>query len=285
MSSALTREQVIELLPLFVLGSLEADEMLAVSAYLEAHPDLSSRLQELEEATALLAYSAPHTPLPAGAKQALMNRVEPQTPKVIVTPTPASPNALQRLLEWWQNLNRWPLATAVSFALLLLVSLYTLQLRADVADLREANDTLVSENESLQAVNNRLQEELNENNQLFAQLPSAERVIPLPGTEEDPDAAGVFLVNGSEGVFVLRNLEPLLANQIYQLWLVPPGGGAPDAVSVGLLETLSEAGAGQQAVMIPAGLEDFAIVDVSIEPAGGSQNLSGPVVIRALVEQ
>lgn len=285
MNRELTHQQVLELLPLFVLGALGVDEMVAVDAYLDAHPELLPRLHELEETTALLAYSAPHMSLPAGAKQALMNRVEATKPKVVSTPASPRPTILQNFMDWWNNLNRWPMATAVSFALLVLVSLYTLQLRSDVADLREVNESLVMENGALEAVNNRLQEELDDSNEVFAHLQAADRVIPLPGTEEAPNAAGVFLVNGLEGVFVLRDLAPLPAGQTYQLWLVPPGGGAPDAVSVGLLDRLSEGGSGQQAVMIPAGLEDFAIVDVSIEPAGGSQNLSGPVVIRARVEQ
>lgn len=286
MSNKLTHDEVMELLPLFVLGALEPEEMMAVDDYIQVHPEWLPRLQALEETAAQLAYAAPHMHLPAAAKDKLMQRVSGAAPKATPVPLVAQPPSVwQTFLHWLQNGNRWAGATAVAFSLLLFVSLYTLQLRANVADLRQTNEQLQTENETLQEVNIRLQEEIIRDDTVFAQFSTAERVIALPGTEEAPQATGVFLVDGLDGLFVLRNLAALPADQAYQLWLVPPGGGPPDAVSVGLLEDLSSTGAAQQAVTIPIDLQDFAIVDVSVEPAGGSEHLSGPVIIRARVEQ
>jgi anti-sigma-K factor RskA len=66
----------IELLPSFVLGALEPDEMLAVEAYVQQHQALLKRLVSLEAATAQLAYATPQIPLPSQAKTKLMERVK-----------------------------------------------------------------------------------------------------------------------------------------------------------------------------------------------------------------
>jgi anti-sigma factor RsiW len=76
MDPELTREEIIEMLPAYVLGALEPDEMLAVEAYLEQHHDLLPRLHSAEEAAAQLAYLAPATPLPDDARDRLMSRVK-----------------------------------------------------------------------------------------------------------------------------------------------------------------------------------------------------------------
>ncbi len=72
----LTDAEVNELLPGFVLGALEPDEMLAVAEYVDRHQEFQARVAELEAATAQLAYTAPHAPLPARAKQRLLQRAQ-----------------------------------------------------------------------------------------------------------------------------------------------------------------------------------------------------------------
>jgi anti-sigma-K factor RskA len=282
MSNELTQEQVIELLSLFVLGTLGPDEMMAVDTYLQEQPELQGRLDELEETAAQLAYAAPQAKLPPTTKQKLMNRAQAQQSSATSVPTSTLPRP--SILDWLFNRDKWAWATAVSFACLLILAFYSLQLRVAVQDLRQTIAQLQADNETLQAINGRLREERLRDDTVFARFSTAERIIPLPGTEEAPEATGVFLVNGLEGFFVLRNLAALPSDQAYQLWLVPPGGGPPDAVSLGLLPDLDSAGFAEQAVSIPLDLQDFAIVDVSIEPASGSEHLSGPVVIRARVQ-
>jgi anti-sigma-K factor RskA len=278
MNGEMTHDQVLELLPLYVLGVLDPEEMLAVDTYLQDHPELLSRLTEWEEVVAHLAYAAPYAPLPPDSGERLIrrlpaNRIEPHSD----SQQHPQPNFLRGFIERFLGFDRWALATASITLLLLLLGLYAFQLR-------RLNRELTAEIESLHQINSRLQEEINENRLLLARLSTSERLIPLPGTAEAPNAGGVFYVNGLEGHFVLNGLPPLASDQTYQLWLVPPGGSAPDAVPVGLVEQVSETGSAERVVSIPADLQDFAIVDVSLEPAGGSEHLSGPVVIRARIE-
>ena len=63
------------MLPAYALGALEPDEMLAVDAYLDQHPELTERLAEIEEALLPLADLTPPAPLPGGGKARLMARV------------------------------------------------------------------------------------------------------------------------------------------------------------------------------------------------------------------
>jgi len=67
---------VAEMLPAYVLGSLEVDEMLAVNDFLAAQPALLARVAELEDAADQLALAAPEVEPPAGAKAGLMARIQ-----------------------------------------------------------------------------------------------------------------------------------------------------------------------------------------------------------------
>lgn len=71
---SLTEPEMQELLPGYVFGVLEADEMLAVDAYLQEHPEWQERLHSLEMTAASLAHVAPRAPLPARDKERLLER-------------------------------------------------------------------------------------------------------------------------------------------------------------------------------------------------------------------
>lgn len=148
---ALTNAEVNELLPGFVLGALEPDEMLAVAEYVDQHQELHTRVAELEAVTAQLAYTAPHEPLPARAKQQLLRRAQAdqaaqpsvglQTPRARRTAfppprspaphgvrprVPAAPQPPPR--NWFRTVSQILVATGVA-AVLLLAIISNLQLR------------------------------------------------------------------------------------------------------------------------------------------------------------
>ncbi|MBC8075345.1 MAG: hypothetical protein H7Y32_04660, partial [Chloroflexales bacterium] len=80
MNTEHTYVEMVELLPLYALGTLEPEEMQAVERYLGAHPELAAQLRELEEGIAYLAHSTPTAPLPADAKARLLARVQSEAP-------------------------------------------------------------------------------------------------------------------------------------------------------------------------------------------------------------
>ena len=160
-SPRLTEAAVLEMLPAYVLGALEADEMLAVDDYLAAHPALLVRLAELEATADQLALAAPEVEPPARAKAGLMARVQADaevrsmlstmeaqpartvSPPLAPTqpareqPRPAPPRPIQRAEEaqsWIDRLRGflggnfyWPTLAAGSMAAPLIVAVYAAQ--------------------------------------------------------------------------------------------------------------------------------------------------------------
>ena len=76
-------------------------------------------------------------------------------------------------------------------------------------------------------------------------------------------------------MILFEGLEALPEDQTYQLWLIPAEG---NPIPAGLLE--AEAGVPSfHTLSIPEGVQEFAAVGVSVEPAGGSPAPTGPIVL------
>ena len=77
MNEILTRQEVCQMLPFYVLGTLESDKMLACQSYLQNRADrtLLLQYQHVEETAINVAFSLPQQPLPAWVKEQLMARV------------------------------------------------------------------------------------------------------------------------------------------------------------------------------------------------------------------
>jgi anti-sigma-K factor RskA len=156
------------------------------------------------------------------------------------------------------------------------------QLLENQGQLQQAStnlDALQAQAADLQAANTQLQQQAQNSQELLALIGSAslERTVPLPGTEEAPQASGTFyLTDNDQGVLVLRGLEPLPPDQTYQLWLIPAGGPPAPA---GLLAVQIEPATWLKLQVPPDAPADFAAVGVSVEPAGGSPTPTGPIVL------
>lgn len=299
MNTALDRNRVTELLPLYVIGALEAEEMLAIEAYLPQHPDLQERLAALEAVLAQIVQSIPTAPLPTDARTRLLARVQgdiasttPVDARNAATQAGAQPpisyqHPLRRLRRrqssapppinppQWQRMGRatgvarlgW-LAAAV--CLLLAFSLLGLNL------LQQSRITALSaEVVRLREVNQHIEQQLQGQTQQLALFLAAERNVALAGTALAPEAQGAFYLSEAEGIVVLRGLAPLPVDRTYQLWLVPPNG-VPTSVALLPVQTPDLVA---QTVRVPPALRNFAIVDVSIEQAGGSPAITKETIV------
>lgn len=297
MNIELDHNRANELLPLYVIGALDADELAALESYLQHHPDLQERLLALEAVIAQMVQHIPPTPLPADARDRLLARVSSdlaRTPRVDTVNAPTTMNTratasdqhpLRRRLgsappqpaglpqpqhkvrvPWPARLG-WVAAAACLFLALGLLGLNLLQqsritaLSAEVVRLRE--------------INQQIELELQERQHQLALFLGTERNVALAGTDLAPAAQGAFYLSGEEGLVVVQGLAPLPADRTYQLWLVPPNG-VP--TSVALLPVPSSELV-SQAVPIPSTLRNFAIVDVSIEQAGGSPAITKEAIV------
>jgi anti-sigma-K factor RskA len=148
-------------------------------------------------------------------------------------------------------------------------------LRRQVQELEQQVADIQAENNELQVENLQLQSELETRENQLASLAGATQLVALGGTEAAPEASGTLYVRDGEGTLVLSNLEPLSAEQIYQLWLIP-ADGAP--IPAGLLDHAGEPLA-TITLDLPATLDGIAAVGISIEPPGGSSAPTGPIVL------
>lgn len=304
---SLNYEDVIELLPVFVLGALEPDEMLAVDSYINRHQDLAERLAQLEATAAQLAYAAPQMALPGHVKTQLMQRVQDDliaqqppmvsTPAVfpprrkttspsIVVPAPAPPR--KKPTNWLGLVARTVIGVGVAAAMLLLV-IRTIQLRGtanllaiQLTATQQQLTKLQAQNSELHTINQTLEQQLQSQNTQMAALKTnlstlayADHMIELKGTSVAPGANGVFYVANHEGVLMVHDLPPLPKNQTYQFWLIP-AEGAP--LPAGLIQVTDEK-MGSLTVNIPAPNGNFAKVGLSIEPSGGSPAPTGDIVL------
>lgn len=283
MNTALDRKRVTELLPLYVIGALEADELLAIEAYLQQHPAMLEQLTALEAALAHIVQSLPTTPLPAEARARLLTRVNSDAghatqararlPVTYQHPlrrrrqgsAPSQPPILGRA-NGGARLG-WLAAAGGLLLVLLLLGLNLLQQSRITA--------LSAEVVHLRAVNQQMAQQLQGQTQQLALFLAADRNVALGGTALAPAAQGAFYLSDAEGIVVLRGLAPLPADRTYQLWLVPPNG-VP--TSVALLPVQSP-DLVAQTVRVPPALRNFAIVDVSIEQAGGSPAITKETIV------
>jgi anti-sigma-K factor RskA len=303
--SQLSHEEIVEMLPAFVVGTLDPDEMLVVDAYLLAHPELTERVRELEVTFANLSYAAPSRPLPKALHAKVMNRAHASLParsqplmsktqpvrtapsgRVALPLSPARPAPRQGWLagigEWWRTRGLFTLALAGTAVAALVLSialgraLYQVDgLRQQVEELDQQVALIRSEKEQLEEQNVRLQSELDLQLNQMASLAGATQMVALGGTEAAPDASGRLYLSGHQATLVLSNLGSLDSNQIYQLWLIPHDG-AP--LPAGLL---GHGGSGVETISLglPTTLEDIGAVGISVEPPSGSTAPTGPIVL------
>jgi len=234
---------VLDLLPAYAIGSLEADEHNRVEEHLLSCWICRDESRVFEAITDELGFAIPVVEPSSDLKDRLMQRVEstrPKEPERVSHPVPARP-------FWERLLPAWGLAS-----LLLIVGL--------------AASSLIL----WQRVNN-LE---------FATAPGGMRAVPLSATDAAPHATGFVLVStdGDDGALVVDGLPPLGESQQYQLWLIQDGQRTSGAIF-----STDEKHYGGTRIRAPRSLLDYSAVGITIEPAGGSPQPTGEQVLAGLL--
>lgn len=246
-------QRIEDLFPFYVLGALTDEERAQVETYVAADPAARARLAELAEPASLLKYAATPVEPSDQTKAALMNRVKADVrPRLTAAPQRPAPR-LRRLL------GRAPVMSAVaivSLAGLLLVSIWALALNNEVAALKR--DLLAQREVLVQIV-----------------APNAHSVA-ITGTQFQPAAHGQFITDlrGRSAVLIVSGLAPLQSGKTYQFWLIR--GNQP--VNGGLF-SVDEQGRGLLSVQSATDIGSFDAIGVSVEPAAGSQQPTGDIVM------
>lgn len=242
MSDLSHETHVLDLLPAYAIGSLEADELKRVEEHLLSClvcRNESSAFQTVADELSLAAAVA--TPSP-DLRNRLMQRVHSVNTERRQERERVAPQAPARPF-WERLLPAWGLA---SLFLIVGLAASTLVLWQKVSQLE------------------------------FATAPGGMRAVPLSATDSAPSATGFVLISadGEDGALVVDGLPPLGGSQEYQLWLIRDGQRTSGAVF-----STDEKSYGGTRIRAPRSLLEYSAVDITIEPTGGSSQPTGVQVL------
>lgn len=321
---SVSREEVLDLLPDYLLGALDAETASSIDAYLDAQQDLLRQVRVGEECLALLALAAPPARPPVALKQNLLQRVEQDgrgqhaavllpAPPAVRTGTPARPTRWQMPGVVKQMVAVAAIVTLVAlsgYTLLLTrqmttlaaenqaqteaIAIYAAQnadyalivedLRASIGELMQERDQLVSQTgqltENNAVLNTRIQEinaELMVDQSRLQLLSTASEAVMLDQGEAAPESRGAFYVSGPQGILIVHGLTPLPESQVYQFWWVTPDGAQLPVTPIKVQADVEPTWA---VFDVPPQAPPFSVVGLSIEPASGSPQPTGPMVLE-----
>jgi anti-sigma-K factor RskA len=209
-------------------------------------PETEQLVREFTETAAALALDTPQAPPPPGLKREILRAL------------PAG-GTITRFYSWV------PYAIAAGFMLLGIFDtwwIYTLR-----SDLLASRESFLSRQWQVTEDSER---------RALADL----RLVPLdphdPATKDPAFAAAKIAVAWNprlyQGIVTLHDVPPPISGHDYQLWVLDPGALAP--ISAGLLA----AGGGSQSFSITPPTTDKVGFAVSLEPAGGRPEPTGPIL-------
>jgi hypothetical protein len=261
-----------ETLALYALQALDPTESAAVRAHVTGCAECRAELASAQGDLALVAMSVEQQPLPEGARERFLRRLEadrrgtgieaarvpadrPSAGLSIVPPRPR-----KRAAAW----GGWLAAAAM---LLLSIGLgiraRSLRWRLNETSLQLAEETV----ESRQA------------HQVLDLLtaPMAQHVLLTAGkTPPAPSARAVYLASRGALVMEASNLKPLPADKTYELWVIPSNGTAP--IPAGLFQPDANGSASVVMPQIPSGVVAKAF-GVTEEKEGGSSTPTAPILL------
>jgi anti-sigma-K factor RskA len=185
-------EHVLDSLPAYAVGSLDADEMQRVEAHLSGCWVCRDESASLRTVANELAYSAPLSAPSPQLKERLMQRVQTARPKQHILQAPKR-SWLERLLPAW--------GVASLFLLIVLAgSNLLLWQRLDQMEVGRTSEGM--------------------------------RAVPLTASVAGSTATGFVLISadGQDGALIVDGLPPLEEGQQYQLWLIRDGQRTSGAV-------------------------------------------------------
>jgi anti-sigma-K factor RskA len=245
-------------LDLYALGAMEAEEAREIESHLQTCPTCTQKLAAARARVAVLALAAPRLAAPAAGRDRLLHMVRATRPE----------RAPAHLGGLWRRV-AWSLALAV-VVLAIVIGVFRVRNR-DLA--RRAGE-----------LESALRQQRAEAARALAVLdvltaPDTLRVTLVAGVAP-PVPQGKAFYHSSKGLlFYATDLPVLTPKQTYQLWLVPIQG---NPISAGIFQ--ADAKGNGQVILpaLPSAVTPKAFA-VTVEPAGGVPQPTGPKVLVGLV--
>ena len=262
--------QFAEALALYAMGALDnPQDLAALEAHLGACGDCRRELEALRADTALLALSATGPQPPARSRQRLLSalaaepRVERRNPQRY---------ALGRLRRRW--------VTIAPVMMMAMLAVFSILLWRDLRNTRRSLNRTQAQLEQVQSDLARTNKDLAEA-KMIRDLMHAPDAWPLTlvsrKTPPQPQIKTVYSKQQGALLLMASNLTPLPQDKIYQVWLLPASGGAP--MSAGWFKPDSKGNGMMFHKMASADISAKGFA-VTIEPAGGSQTPTMPIVME-----
>ena len=235
-----------ENIPAYALGALDAEEARALEAHLPTCPSCQAELADYRLVSEDLLMAVP----PAQPSSALRKRLQSRLPSARSAQKPLRPRSVWSFSQ-----------LAVGAALLMLFGLNLFSF----AQMRALQRQQLSMQRQLQ------------NNQ------AALALLSYPDTEALPieagEVSGTVLLDRDRNTaaLVLWNLPELSEGQTYQAWLIEPDGYR---VSAGVFRSQSDLTYTTHPVFSNQSLSNFVGIGVTVEPAGGSEQPTGPRLFK-----
>jgi anti-sigma-K factor RskA len=236
---AATHSHISELIPGFVLGCLDQDDLIIVSEHIVDCAECQEEIQIYQAIADQLAMAGPLVSPAADLKDRLMTRIQASSPQRLPSTQPIATFIQRTMLVW------------AIIALLIILGLGT-------------NSWL-------------LWQRVNQLEAVLEQRTSNLQAINLmSATKMAPDATGVIILssNGWQGTLVVDHLPVLDEKYQYQLWLIKN-----DDRDSGATFSVDKYGYSAVWISPPQPLESYSSFGVSIEPAGGSANPTGEKIL------
>ncbi|SDE82451.1 anti-sigma factor [Terriglobus roseus] len=251
-------------LELYALGVLDADERDAFETHLATCSICKERLAQAQQRVGFWGTNVEQMQPSAHVKQSLMERVRLESSHRVV-----SQHSSERRSFWSffsQPMLAWGCAAVVAVVAVILAS---------------QTQTLKNRLNSLQA-EMQTQEDAAAKDRRVAELltsPQTQRVALKQPTDAARPEGRVYYQPQQGLLFYAANLPAAPADHVYQLWLVP-AEGAP--ISAGIFQANEKGEASVLLPTLPAGAVAKAFA-VTVEPAGGVPQPTGPKVLVGLV--
>lgn len=256
-------------LALYAMQALAPEEMEAARAHLSDCDTCRSQLAEISGDLAMVAISVEQQPVPAGARQRLMDRIAAE-PKATAPAQGAHPARVPIIPVSRKKNSRaswtWVPWAAVAALLLLSANLF-IRIKFLDQQLEVQNTLLAARN----AENARARAVLD-----VLTAADAQHVVLTAGkTPPAPSARAVYLASRGSLVLEASNMQALAPEKTYELWVIPTSG-AP--IPAGTFRP-DPAGSGSVVLPhIPPGVSAKAF-GITIENAGGSDTPTLPIVL------
>jgi len=290
-------------IPAFVLGTLDIDEALLVSAHVTACPDCRAEAETFQAVLSALPYTTVPRQPPAHVKQQLLARIAAAEPtKRAPTPGSAPARATPR---WMQAATGGALALSLAFGMMF----YNTNSRVAVIDselaqskqsmtaisqqLTQGQQTLTGLNQqhshdqtAIAQINDqraqdaqaigRMQAQIAHDQQL-AMFISAPQTLAraLEGDDQHAHATMYMQPNNTQAVLVVAGMPRAKPGMTYQFWLAKPGVQIPSATF-----DVSDDGLAIIQINAPAPVDQFDQVMVTIEQTGGATQPSDTIMLR-----